>query len=333
MNERKGFLLLVIIVLGYLSAQMLMPFLAYVLGAVILAFITYPVKQRLSPYMGEKASSLFVVLLSIFITIIPVFFIGGAVTDDAQDLLSELETIETVDVTSIEQKIQELTGQDIQLEERVKDAVRQFVSVTVGSFSQILGIVTNLTIGISLMLFLMYYFVKDGKEFIEWLKEIIPLDREIQENLFARMNRTTWAVVKGHVLVAIAQGVVAGVGIFIAGVSNYFFWTFVMVILAFLPLIGSILVWGPAGVYMIATGDVGPGLFLLAYGSIVVGLTDNFLRPLLVDRGTGLHPATIIIGVMGGVFVFGAPGLFIGPITLGIFKSTLLVFKNNYEDL
>jgi predicted PurR-regulated permease PerM len=106
-----------------------------------------------------------------------------------------------------------------------------------------------------------------------------------------------------------------------------------MILLAFIPLVGAFLVWGPAGGYLIFTGRPAPGIFLLIWGAVVVGLTDNFLRPLLVDREAELHPAVILIGVLGGLTVFGAAGIFMGPIALGVLKSVLEVFRNNYDEL
>jgi len=123
-------------------------------------------------------------------------------------------------------------------------------------------------------------------------------------------------------------------GLAITGVPNYAFWTFIMVILGFIPII-ELWLYGclPAAAYLFAIDRSAAAIFLFLYGMVIVGLTDNILRPIAVDRGSNLHPAVIIIGVIGGVYIFGAAGLFIGPIILGIFKAVLLVFKNNYEDL
>ncbi|MFB6207799.1 MAG: AI-2E family transporter [Candidatus Nanohaloarchaea archaeon] len=330
MDEEKSFLVGVILLLGVIGALMLRPFAAYVLGAILLSFILMPLHRRLNPYTGERISSLFLVFFSIFIVVMPLFLVGAAVIDDARDLNQQIGDFETVNITNIEQKIADYTGQEVDIESNLRKALQEFTSLAFGSFSQILNLFTNLAIGLSLMLFLMYYFIKDGEAFMEWLKGMVPLPDELQETLYEKINFTTWAVIKGHVLVAIVQGLVAGVGLYLAGVPNYVFWTFIMLILAFLPIIGSFLVWGPASVYLFLKNEPAAGTFLLVYGIVAVGLTDNFLRPLLVDKRAELHPATIIIGVLGGVFIFGAPGLFIGPILLGVLKSVLAVFKNNY---
>jgi predicted PurR-regulated permease PerM len=183
------------------------------------------------------------------------------------------------------------------------------------------------------MVFLMYYFLTDGGKLVSFIRDTAPLPEDIQQQLYEEVNMTTWAVIKGHVLVAVVQGLLAGLGLALTGVPNYIFWTSVMIILAFIPIIGTFMVWGPAAAYLFLIDEPLMAVLLALYGLTVVALSDNFLRPFAVDRGTNLHPAVILIGVIGGVYLFGASGLFLGPIMLGIFKSVLLVFKNSYKDL
>lgn len=333
MNEQRGFLVLFIVAIGALAALMLKPFLPYVMGAAILGFILRPLHEKIRPYIGSVASAASLVFLTLFLAILPMFLGVTVVLDDAQDLSSRVGELETIDLSQIDQRLEDITGEEFNIEQNVRNAIRGFASVTFGNISQVFNLVLNLTIGLSLMLFLLYYVIKDGKHFVDWMKEIVPLPVEIQDSLIRRTNVTTWAVVKGHVLVALAQGLVAGIGLYIAGVPNPYFWTFVMTILAFLPIVGSFIIWGPAAVYLIAIDQIASGIFLLVYGAIVVGLTDNFLRPIVVDKSAEIHPAVIIIGVLGGVYLFGAPGLFIGPVIFGVLRSALVVFKNNYEEL
>lgn len=333
MNEQRGFLILFIVAIGALAGLMLKPFLPYVMGAAILGFILRPLHRKIRPYIGEISSAVSLVFLTLFLAILPMFLGVTVVLDDAQDLSSRIGELETIDLSRIDQRLEEITGEEFNIEENVRQAIKGFASITFGSISQVFNLVLNLAIGLSLMLFLLYYFIKDGGRLVEWLKGIVPLPDEIQDSLIKRTNITTWAVVKGHVLVALAQGLVAGIGLYIAGVPNPYFWTFVMTILAFLPIIGSFIIWGPAGVYLIAIDHITAGIFLLVYGAVVVGLTDNFLRPLVVDKSAEIHPAVIIIGVLGGVYLFGAPGLFIGPVIFGILRAALVVFQNNYAEL
>lgn len=333
MDNQKGFLLVLIGILTVVFYLMLKPFLQYVLFAVILAFVLHPVQKKISSYIGSSVSAVSLIVLGVMVAIVPVAFATSAVVEDAQDLAQTVNSTDVINTTEIEFLIKEHTGQNIDVETTLNNAIREFTQITFGNFSQLLNLVFELTIGISLMLFLLYYFLKDGRKMTAWMKDMLPLEGEVKDSVVERTNTTTWAVIRGHVLVALAQGLLAGAGIFIAGVPNYVFWTFVMVLLAFIPIVGTILVWGPAAAYLFVTGDPFWALFLTFWGLIVVGLTDNILRPVVVDRRAELHPAVVIIGVLGGVYLFGAAGLFVGPILLGVFKSVLVVFKNNYDDL
>lgn len=334
MDIQKGFLISVILILLTVAGMMLEPFLGYLLGTAMLAFILYPLHDKLSSKTGERISALFIILLTIVVAIIPFALAVNAVIDDAGKLSENInESSIIVDTDQIEQQIEDLTGQTIDIESELESVIDTFVSTTVGSVSTVLDIVTNLAIGLSLSFFILYYLLKDGKKFKSWFMDITPLPRDIQDELYRKTNRTTWAVVKGHVAVAVIQGGIAGVGLYVTGISNAAFWTFVMTLLAFIPIVGAFLVWGPASAYLFMTARPSAAIFLMIWGAVVVGLTDNFLRPLLVDRGSGLHPGVILIGVIGGVYVFGAAGIFMGPIAFGVLKSVLETFKNNFDEL
>lgn len=333
MNDSKGFLVLLIGVLGAVSFLMLKPFLGYFLGALILAFVFRPLHKRMRKRIDERFSAFILVILAVFLAILPLALTAVTVAEDAKDLSQDVGRTDALNITEVEIQVEEYTGQSVELEKNLEEGINRFAQTTVGNISGLLTLLTELTIGLTFMLFLLYYLVKDGEILVSWLRDATPLPEDIQDSLYQNINSTTWAVIKGHILIAIIQGLIAGIGLFIAGVPNYVFWTFVMVLLGFIPIIGTIIVWAPAAAYLFVIGEPNAAIFLALYGAVVVSLTDNILRPIIVDRGTNLHPATILLGVLGGVYLLGASGLFIGPITLGIFKSVLLVYKNNYKDL
>ena len=333
MNTQRGFLLVLMGILGFIAFLMVKPLLGYFLGALILGFVMHPLQRRLRKVFGDRISAFMVVIIGILLVVVPVVVVSAAVLEDATNLTQDVNQTDLINTTEIEQQIRDYTGQEVDIEQNISAALGRFTNVTLGGVSQLVSVLAEITIGLTLLIFLLYYLLKDGEKLVKWLKEATPLPDEIQESLYERVETTTWAVIKGHVLVAVVQGLVAGLGLALTGVPNYAFWTFIMVILGFIPILGTILVWLPAAVYLFMMGRVPAAIFLAIYGFTVVSLTDNILRPLAVDRGSNLHPAVIIIGVIGGVYLFGAAGLFIGPIALGIFKAVLLVFKNHYEDL
>jgi predicted PurR-regulated permease PerM len=141
-------------------------------------------------------------------------------------------------------------------------------------------------------------------------------------------------VLVSHVFTAVAQGVVAGIGLVVLGVPNAVFWTAAMVILAVLPIIGSFLVWGPAALYLFSIGQPLAGGVLFVYGLIVVSLCDDFLRPLVIERYTEsrLNPGAIVLGVIGGVYLLGFIGIFFGPVIIGSLRAVLDVYRREYVE-
>jgi len=333
MNTSRGFVLVLTALFLVLAGLMLKPFVGYLLGALVLSFVLHPLHKHLRDHIPENISAFSLTILSILVFFLPFAIIISTVAGDATEVVNELTQTDVVDIEEFESLIIQYTGEEIDVESRIREGVNTFASTILGGFSEVLSIATSVSIGVSIMLFLMFYLLKDGEEFADYLKDLMPLPKEIVDKLYSKTYSSTWAVIKGHVFVAIAQGLIAGVGLWIASVPNFVFWTFTMILLSFIPLIGSLLVWGPAGLYLIAVGRPGAGIFLLLYGGIVVNLTDNFLRPFVVDDNADLHPAVILIGVIGGVYLFGAAGLFIGPVVFGTLKAVLEVFNKHYENL
>jgi predicted PurR-regulated permease PerM len=333
MNTQRGFLLFLVTALLFIAGLMLKPFLGYLLGAVILAFILMPLQDKLSKHTGGSISALSLIILVLMASTVPFAVVISAVAGDARDVAGEIGENRFIDLEEIEEEILDYTGQEVNLESEIRQAINRFVSLTIGSLSGLLNIMSKIAVGFSVMMFALYYLLKDGRDFQTYVKNTLPLPEDITNRLAAKTRKTTWAVIKGHILVAIAQGLIAGLGLWLTGVPNFAFWTFAMILLSFIPIIGAFLVWGPAAIYLALIGRPMAGAVLFLYGSIVVGMTDNFLRPILVDKSAELHPAVILIGVIGGVYVFGAVGLFIGPVIFGILKAVLEVFKKNYETL
>jgi predicted PurR-regulated permease PerM len=333
MNEKKGFLLLLIAFTALAISAMLRPFFAYIVGAMILAFVMRGPYRFLRERIGKSSAAMILTVLSILLAVIPMILGGAMVADNARDVVSDLSNGTTFDFTQTEVFVSELTGQEFDPEASAASLIRKFSSTTLGSFTNIVSAVAGIALGVSMMVFLEYYFLKNGRDFIEWLIDFSPLPEEIERNLMREASRTTSAVLRGHLLVAIAQGLIAGFGFILFGVPNVAFWTFIMIILGVIPVIGSSIVWGPASVYLAISGEPLSGILLAFYGVVVVGLSDNFLRPYFVDSSADLNPSLIILGVIGGVTAFGPVGLFIGPVIFGIFKSVSKVFMENYDDL
>ena len=328
MNPGKSFLLVVLGLLLVVSTLLVMPFLQYVLIALLLAYVLYPLQRRLEPRIGSALASMVLVVGATVALILPFVAMIGLIASDAMRLAGEIGE-DDLALGPIEEAIEQYTGMEVDLAGTIGSSVENVVNVMIGSAADVFGALAHVAIGIGLAAFLLFFLLKDGEKLLAWIHQVTPLPQRVQDDLFGSLDSITRAVLLGHVAVAIIQGVIAGLGLIATGVPNAIFWTFVMIILALIPAIGSFLVWAPAAAWLVWTGSTGAGVALFVYGVIVVSVSDEFLRPLIVGRAD-LNPSLIIVGVVGGVYLMGFMGLFFGPIILGALKVTVEEIDQHY---
>lgn len=326
MNIRDAFFAVLLASLAALAWFVVRPFVSYVLAAGLLAFVLFPAQKRLGPRIGERFAAFALVAVAVAATIVPFALLSAYFLPDAA------ETTEEVTRRPILNRVEAAFGRfgvDVELGD--VDAIsRQLLDLFVGNLSELLGTTVRVIIGLSVLVFVLYYLLVDGPTLIRWIRDLTPLSSDVQDELYGETYRVTWAVLKGHIFVGLAQGVLGGIGLFVTGVPDAFFWTVVMVLFSFVPVMGVGLVWVPAGLYLLFVGRIPAGVFLLVYGATVVSWVDNYLRAYLVDMESGLHPAVVLVGVLGGVYFMGALGLFLGPVILGVFKATVVVVDDYY---
>ncbi|MDB2274112.1 AI-2E family transporter [Halorubrum ezzemoulense] len=336
MNRGQSFLLLLMGAVSLLTLFVILPFIEYVIASAILAFILYPfhrrltrrLRRRVSTRFGEMLSALTLILSAIVAVILPLAYITLVFVRD----LTAIAAGETsINVAAIEAEIATLTGQDPEIGDLLQTGGELLVQTLFGGFSGVLNTAIRASVGLSLALFLVYYTLIDGPAFVGWIRETSPLPAEVTADLVDRVNVMTRGVVIGHISVALLQALVAGLGLWAAGIPNVVFWTFVMAVLALLPLIGAFFVWGPAAAYLVIIDQVTAGVFLAVYGVAVIAMVDNYARPLVIDQQAHLNPAVILLGVFGGIYSVGFTGLFVGPIVIGVLAATLETFREDYD--
>ena len=334
MNAQRGVLLVVIAALSYLSFQLVQPYLPFVIGAFLLAYVLSPVQTKLEAETGSTAAAALLVVAATVALLLPFTVLIIVIAGEAVQFAREFSAADVTEIIEpAETWLAEQFDQEIDLANEIAIRLEGLAEMVLGTAPDIIGMLTNAVVGLGLAVFVLFYLLRDGNKLVAWTKSATPLPESVQETLYHRVDDVTRAVLLGHVLVAIIQGAIAGLGLAVVGIPNVLLWTGVMILLALLPFIGTFLVWGPAGVYLLWTGDVVGGLFLLAYGTVIVGISDEYLRPVIVDRYAEVSPAIIVIGVIGGLSAFGVMGLFIGPIIVGALKAAVEVFDEQYHRL
>jgi len=185
----------------------------------------------------------------------------------------------------------------------------------------------DFVIRLGIMLYLLFFLLRDGRALAERIREAIPLRGEQKTALFARFADVVRATVKGGILVAMAQGTLGGIAFWFLGIHAALLWAVLMAFLSLIPAVGATLVWLPVAIYFLATGAIWQGIGLILYGVLVIGLVDNLLRPFLVGKGSKLPDYVVLISTLGGIEAFGLNGFVVGPLIAAMFMVSWEIFS------
>jgi predicted PurR-regulated permease PerM len=181
-----------------------------------------------------------------------------------------------------------------------------------------------------IMLYLLFFFLRDGSALGQRMTDTLPLAGDIKRNLSSKFITVIRATVKGNIVVAMVQGALGGLIFWILGIHAPVLWGTLMAFLSLLPAIGAAIVWLPVAIYFLATGAVLNGLLLTAFGILVIGLVDNVLRPLLVGKDTKLPDYVVLMSTIGGMALFGLNGFVIGPVIAAMFIAAWDLFSTSH---
>ncbi|MFA9424852.1 AI-2E family transporter [Natronorubrum sp. A-ect3] len=306
-----------------LAAVIILPYLQYVLLGVVLAYILEPAQRRLERVVRPMTAALTLVVVAILTILLPVAYVLAIALRQALELVGAVQD-GRLDIDDIEAQLEE-TGVDVDLVEMYgvyQEPIAAGLQGLATSGIEFVSGLPGILIGITVTLFVLFALLRDGNRLVAWIQTVVPIDDEIQRELLAELDQLMWASVIGNVGVAAIQAVLLGVGLAVLGVPAVVLLTVGTFVFALLPLIGAFGIWLPVTVYLLAVGEFIPAAALVVYGSLV-SASDTYLRPALIGRTSAFNSAIIVVGIFGGLIVFGAVGLFIGPVVLGGAKVTL----------
>jgi len=336
---RSGFFLAIIVLLGILVLYLVRPFAFPIFWAAITAILFYPVYQGIEKYIKmPSVSSLITSILVIVIIFLPLTLISVLLVNETADLYQRISSGNYFGT------VESVTGQlqnsaFAPLLETVKTEWETYAAsgakaLGVFIFNNIKDITENsirFVFMAFIMLYTLYYFLKDGKQMLARLMHLSPLGDQYEKMLYNRFTSTAKATLKGTLIIGAIQGTLGGILFAVTGVEGVFVWAVVMTILSIIPAIGSFLVWLPAGVIMLIAGNVWQGLTILIVGAVLISNIDNVLRPPLVGKDTQMHPLFVLFSTLGGIFIFGVSGFIIGPVLMSLFLAIVSLYDHFYK--
>ena len=340
--EHQGFLLL-LVVITLAFAWVLQPFYGAILWAIVVAVLFAPVYRRLLARMGDRRSlaAAVTLLIVIAIVILPLTMVATSLIQEATGLVTKIQSGEYNFGNYLQQILDALPGwakglierfnlTDFSgLREQLKDGLMKGGQVLAPQALSIGMNTFEFVIQSGIMLYLLFFLLRDGRALAERIKEAIPLHTHQKSALFARFADVVRATVKGGIVVAIVQGALGGVAFWFLGIHAALLWAVLMAFLSLVPAVGAALVWLPVAIYFLATGAIWQGIGLILYGVLVIGLVDNVLRPMLVGKETKLPDYVVLISTLGGIEVFGLNGFVIGPLIAAMFMVSWEIFSKS----
>lgn len=318
----------------FLSFQIFLPFLVPVTIAATLAFLFHPFHERLSAVLGGRRgpSAFFTIILAVFIIILPLAFIGKTVFDEAVIFSAQLSNGGAENVSRILYSLQEklsayLPGVSLDFNGNLHAGVDWFAQNMGTIFAGIAKVTAGLLLNLFIGIIAFYYFLKDGKKFVQAIVSLSPLPDKNDYEILAKLEGAVSSVVRGSLTIAVIQGLLSWIGFTIFGVPNPALLGSIAAIAALVPGVGTSIVLIPTIIYLFAVGLTGQAVGLLAWAMAAVGLIDNLLAPFLIERGIKIHPFFILLSVMGGLSFFGPIGFLLGPLALSLFFAMLEIYK------
>ncbi len=330
------------LLIGYLMYLIMSPFFVPIFWAVVFVILFYPYYKWLLNRITERkwlAALLACTSIAIFL-IVPMALIGTAVVNElfhvfqwAEEYMRTLSTRAHKSpifvVSYVEHFLSryiDISGIDIRsfFGNTVKD-VAQYAGEGVKGFIRNIG---GFLFNIVLAFFTMFFLFRDGDRLFNVVKDLIPISEPDKKKIINKNRGVISATINGGVLVGAVQGLLGGLAFWFLGLTAPVLWGFVMFLFSFLPTFGTAVVWVPAAAYLFIIAAYGKGVLLLLWGSFVIGLIDNFLRPIIVSEQTNLHPLLLFFSILGAVNAFGFIGIIAGPLILSISQAMIELYQD-----
>jgi predicted PurR-regulated permease PerM len=336
------FLLVALTTLAFLGliASFAMP----VFWAAVLATVFFPLQRRYVARLGGRRSlaALATMLTILGLIVVPLFLVGVAVSREAVYLHDQI-TSGAIDLQAPLRFLRRMTplasdylaGFGVDVDGLVQRLSTSAIAVSQFIASRALGIgqdVLRITALFFLMLYILFFLLRDGSQLVATLIRVLPLGDGRKRQLLAKFADVSLATIKGTLVVGVVQGAIGAILFWVLGIPAPVFWGSLMAVFSVLPAVGPGLIWLPAAVILLGMGQIVKGIVLIAAGVLVIGLVDNVLRPVLVGRDTQMPDYLVLLATLGGLAIFGVSGFVIGPVIAAFFLVVWDMFAQEFAE-
>ncbi len=337
-------LILALLFAAFACYLLVEPYMNSIVMAFILSLLMFPIHEWIESKMPKHKNvvALLSCIVLTFIIVMPLLLVFSAIVQQGsvfsqnmyqwvtgggiQEVIAHPWVKKGLSFINDYLPFDAINAQDIA--QKAAEFATSLGSNLVATSAKILGDATNFLMNFFLMLFVLFFLLRDHDKIIAAIRHILPFSRSQEDRLLNEIEKVSKSAVMGSFLTAIAQGAAGGFGMWMAGFPGLF-WGTMMGFASFIPVVGTALIWIPATAYLLITGDTTWGLFLAVWSIAVVGSIDNVLRPLLMQGSAGMNTLMIFFSLLGGIHLFGLIGLIYGPL---IFAITMVLF-NMYEEV
>lgn len=315
-TERKAILAFTLGIVA-LAVLVVLPYLQYVLFGVIFAYVLLPIHRRLITYVRPDLSAFVLTVLTVFGVALPLVYLLTRLTQEAFTVGHRLQNGE-FGVDEIEGGLLELGIETdlyavVQENREMIETAAEVLVVYIGETVQSLP---NVMIGLTITVFIVFVMLRDGDRFVVWTRTSVPIRTEIQRDFHREVNRLMWASVVGNGGAGLVQTLTLAAGFWLVGFDNLVLLAVLTFVLTLLPIVGAFVVWLPLVGYLFVIGRPVAATALFVFGSLV-SVSDFYTRPIIIGHSGALNSGVIVVGVFGGLAVFGPVGLLVGPVILG----------------
>jgi len=317
-------------------------FLTPIIWAAILAMLFFPLYTIVLRWCGGR-ETLAAFALTLGITagvVLPTVSLSSVITREGASLYHRVSeyvtsgelnaTIQRLHASRFGRLVDRLEAYEIDWNAAARSSVDTVSSVIVSQVTSVARNVAVFLLDFTIMVFTLFFLFRDGERLYRGLRDVIPMDPGHKDAIFSVLYQTLSAVTQGMVATAVAQGVLTWVALWSLGLPYTAFLGVVAGFLSLIPFVGAAGVWIPCTIYLAASGDLLRAIILLVYGSLVISMVDNVLRPLLIGGQTRLPTLFLFFGILGGVQTYGVLGIFLGPVLLAIVIAFIRIYQEQF---